>query len=406
MRTLILLFILIVGFIFSGLTVSFITPYYLYNKVVNKNYKSRWFSLDSYSKNFLKPDLNIPFKRLDLPNQNFWQKFHYGDLHIPLPVKNPFYFVVPSLKYNKKTRRTKFGISILNSGNEKISEIFFLPNGKFPSYIGSQQVFELPLVRKEIINKSNDEIWKDAFTRDISQWKIDTEQMAYNLYLLQFRSKMLKENTTRYGFLEGADKVTISLDYPNKDYEAELVINKRGNSLYSFIIVSRKGDKDAKLIRYKFIKDMDYIESTPSLADIIFREFKSLIYVDQTDHTGMLYLLSAWSHNDSKKALLEQSIFFLERGTRNENQLKSLYTYYYDRYGEFYSKRRVKNLNMKEELQLQKNILHESDDESRNIKATVAPVKIKKRNLDKEFDELIEKSQIRKAKKSKVLRID
>jgi hypothetical protein len=406
MRTLILLFLFIGGLIFTGLTLSFITPYYLYNQVVNKNYKSRWFSLDVYSKNFLKPDLNIPFKRLNLPNNNFWQKFHYGDLHIPLPVKNPFYFVVPNLQYNKKTRRTKFGISILNSGNEKISEIFFLPNGKFPNYIGNQEVFELPLVRKEIINKSNDEVWKDVFTRDISEWKIDPEQMAYHLYLLQFRSKILKSNTKKFGFLNGLDKVVIDIEYPNKDYKAELIINKRGDSLYSFVIVSRKGNKDAKLIRYKFIQDMDYIESTPSLSDIIFREFKSLTYADQVDHTGMLYLLSAWSHNDSKKELIEQSIFFLERGQRNENQLKSLYKYYFDRYNEFFSKRRVKGLNMEEELQLQKNILHEADDENKNIKASITPEPIQKRDLDQEFNDLIEKSQIKTQKKAKVLRID
>ncbi|MFT6631115.1 MAG: hypothetical protein ACJAS4_001062 [Bacteriovoracaceae bacterium] len=406
MRTLILLFLFIGGLIFTGLTLSFITPYYLYNQVVNKNYKSRWFSLDVYSKNFLKPDLNIPFQRLNLPNNNFWQKFHYGDLHIPLPVKNPFYFVVPNLQYNKKTRRTKFGISILNSGNEKISEIFFLPNGKFPNYIGNQEVFELPLVRKEIINKSNDEVWKDVFTRDISEWKIDPEQMAYHLYLLQFRSKILKSNTKKFGFLNGLDKVVIDIEYPNKDYKAELIINKRGDSLYSFVIVSRKGNKDAKLIRYKFIQDMDYIESTPSLSDIIFREFKSLTYADQVDHTGMLYLLSAWSHNDSKKELIEQSIFFLERGQRNENQLKSLYKYYFDRYNEFFSKRRVKGLNMEEELQLQKNILHEADDENKNIKASITPEPIQKRDLDQEFNDLIEKSQIKTQKKAKVLRID
>jgi hypothetical protein len=406
MRTLILLFLFIGGLIFTGLTLSFITPYYLYNQVVNKNYKSRWFSLDVYSKNFLKPNLNIPFERLNLPNNNFWQKFHYGDLHIPLPVKNPFYFVVPNLQYNKKTRRTKFGISILNSGNEKISEIFFLPNGKFPNYIGNQEVFELPLVRKEIINKSNAEVWKDVFTRDISEWKIDPEQMAYHLYLLQFRSKILKSNTKKFGFLNGLGKVVIDIEYPNKDYKAELIINKRGDSLYSFVIVSRKGNEDAKLIRYKFIQDMDYIESTPSLSDIIFREFKSLTYADQVDHTGMLYLLSAWSHNDSKKELIEQSIFFLERGQRNENQLKSLYKYYFDRYNEFFSKRRVKGLNMEEELQLQKNILHEADEENKNIKASITPEPIKKRNLDKEFNDLIENSQIKTQKKAKVLRID
>lgn len=406
MRMIILIIIFVVGLIFTGLTVSFITPYYLYNKAVNKNFKSKWFSLDVYSKEFLRPDLNIPFKKLNLPNPEFWQKFHFGDLHIPLPVKNPFFFVVPNLDYNKKTRRTKFGISILNSSNEKISEIFFLPNGRFPNYIGEQEVFELPLVRKQIVNRSNDEIWKDVFSRDISEWKIKTEDMAYNLYLLEFRSKILKSNTKTFGFLEGIDKVLIDVEYPNKDYTAELVINKRGDKLYSFLIVSRKENDEAKLIRYKFINDMDYIESTTSLSDIIFREFKSLSYADQIDHTGMLYLLSAWSHNDSKKALIEQSIFFLERGDRNQNQLKSLYKYYFDRYNKFFSKKKVKNLQMGEELELQKNILHERAEENKRLQNNIIPEPPKQRNLDKEFEDLIKNSKIKTQKKSKTLRID
>lgn len=407
MKLLILSIIVFLGISLASLTGLYMTPNYFYNKIVNQNLKTEWYSLDRYSKKYLKPADTIPFSTEKFANEDLWSTFHFGDLYIPLPVKNPFYFVVANLNYNKQTSNTKLGISILNASNEKISDIYFLPNSTFPNFMASQKLFELPIVRKQIALKTADEVWEDAFTKNITNWNIGYDEMAYNLYLLEFRSKLLKTNILKFGFLNQRKTASIEFDYKNKDYKGELFLSKRGNQIYSFIIISRKKSKEAELIRYKMIKDMGHVESSPALTDIIFKEFKGLNYKEQVDHQGMLFLLSAWSHNNSRKQILEKMIFYLERGFKNQNQLEPIYRYYYKRYGKVFSQKDVRGLNLNPELKLQINIESEKKKEinKRNATKIISPNE-KQISIEEEFDNMIDRSMKAKIKKSKSIRLD
>ena len=42
-------------------------------------------------------------KTTKLSNEDLWEKFHFEDLVIPLPVKNPFFFVAPILNESIQT---------------------------------------------------------------------------------------------------------------------------------------------------------------------------------------------------------------------------------------------------------------------------------------------------------------
>ncbi|MBT4792464.1 MAG: hypothetical protein HON90_12910 [Halobacteriovoraceae bacterium] len=381
-------------------------PQFFYNKVVKHNFKSEWYSLDNYSPNFLTPIATQGFASKKNANEQFWHKFHFGDLYIPLPVKNPFYFVSPNLSFDKKNKKSKFGISINNAKGEKISDIYFLQNIKMPSLLSSQKLFELPLIRREITRKTTDEIWKDVFSEKIAMPDLKVEQMAYNLYLLQLRSRILKQNTLSFGFLEDRDVVVVQFDYANKDYLGELFMRKRGGQIYSFIIISRKENKEASLIRYKMVNDIEYVDSSPVLSDIIMKEFKSLAYKDQVDHVGMLYLLSAWSHDDSRKSILEKAIFFLERGFKNQQQLSPLYSYYLDRYKSVYSEKNVKDLIMNEKVKLQKNIHLESKAMQEVDVNSNEPITGEALTVEEQFEKIIKKSSTVKKEKHNTLRVD
>ena len=117
--TLILL-IFSIGLIGSGTV--FVLPYYFYNQYVNKNYSNNWYGVSNYSKALIEPSSPKVLSPSKTKNERLWRKFQFGDLKIPLPVKNPFYFVTPKLKFNKKNNKTSFGLSINNSEARKMVE--------------------------------------------------------------------------------------------------------------------------------------------------------------------------------------------------------------------------------------------------------------------------------------------
>ena len=405
MRFYILYALLICSLVLIIGTGFYIMPGYLYHKTVNRNESSPWFRLQRYSKVYLAGKKETEVKSKEIKNKNLWKKFHVGDVKIPLPHKNPFYFVVPNIQFDKATRTTKFGFKILNAQDDKIMEILFLPKFGFPDFLNNQKGFELPIVAHQIQKHSTDQIWRDVLTKDISNWNIPIYEMFYNLYLLEFRSQIFKDNIKSFRMIS-ENKGLVVLDYGNNDFKAELVMNKRGEELLSFIIISRIGDKDAQMIRDKYIDEVEYLPSTPSLADIILREFKSLKYNEQVDHEGMLYLTSAWSHDMDSYQYIESIIYYLERGYKNEKQLEPFYRYLYYRYDKVFSAKMIENLNLESEIILKKNI--EYEEKTRAFienKNNSKPIPEKKATVEEEYEQII-KDTAKSKKKSRTIRID
>ncbi len=406
MRAWILWGIIIVTIIISSMTILFVTPYYVYYRVINNKLETNWFSIERYTPLYHRPNEKALSPPTKTANEQFWRKFNFGDFYLPLPVRNPFYFTIPNLKYSKQSQQTQVGLTLLDGSGDKIFHIYLLPQRPFPTLLNAQKIFELPLVRKEITKKNNAQIWKDLFTRQTKKWDISFSEMFYNLYLLELRSKILPANLKSFGLISNMQKALIELSYPNKDYEAQLILNQRGDKIFSFIVVTRKNNQEAKLIRHKMINEIEFVQSTPQLADIIIKEFKGLNYQDQIDHEGMLYLLSAWSHDHSRREILEKIIFYLERGRLNQKQLAPVYQYLFQRYGEVVSYRVVKNLDVDNELKLQINMALEKQKEESNLTPNINMKPTPQPSVQQEFDQMIEESKIPKIKKRKTLRID
>jgi len=53
----------------------------------------------------------------------------------------------------------------------------------------------------------------------------------------------------------------------------------------------------------------------------------------------MLFLLSAWSHDMNNIEMFKELIYYLERGSKNREQLKSLYRFAYQRYKKTFTTR-------------------------------------------------------------------
>lgn len=351
------IFMIIGILLISVITYVLVTPYFYYNSIVNNNEMTEWFTIPNHRKALVTPSNKKPLQLTDKDfNSDLWQKFHFQTIQIPLPVKNPYFIVAPIIKYNQKKKKTDFGISIYDGDNEILAQVYFLPSLTFPNLLTTQKLFELPIVANHIQARDDEAIWKDIFTKDISDWNLNYSEMIYNLYLLQMRSSLISAKANSYYFLANVEKAVLNMDYPDTDFNNEIIMSKRGGQIYSFILLTRRDNLEAQKIRYKVISEISYMDTTPSLTNHIYNEFKSLPYQDQVDHIGMLYLLSAWSHDQKRLEIIVSAIQYLERGRKNQRQLEPLYEYTYRLVGKTFSKKFVGGINLAPEIMLERNI--------------------------------------------------
>lgn len=331
-----------------------VSPYYYYNKILKNDYNSKWFSLNNVNEKTLTPTGKLELKEPNLGNDDLWRKFHIRDTNIPLPFKNPFFFVAPILKYNNKTKITNYGISVFGTSKLEISKVFFVNNRILPSVIRSQDLFKLPISTEILKGIPFEKIWKDVFLKDISKWDVPYSELLYNLYLLQLRSVILPDKFKTFGLIDDQTAI-VELFSKDKDYKSELVLTKRRGLIYSYLIVTDLNNNESQVLRYKYLKEISFRPSSETLSPIIYKEFKALEFKDQIGQIGMMYLISAYSHNDDP-VYLKEMIKYLERGEGNQTPLKRLYEYANERYGSTFASKIIQGLELEQDLILKRNI--------------------------------------------------
>lgn len=392
--------VLILALLFASVSLGVLgallaSPYYFYHKTVSENYRSKWYFVENYNEKLIAPDGEIKLEDPGLGNERLWRGFHLKDVLVPLPVRNPLYYAAPLLSYDRQTQKTRIGVEIYGTGGREISKIYFLDNALMGARIRSQELFKLPLVKNIVLSRSSDQIWKDLFRKDLSEWNIPFSEMAYNLYLLHLRSKLLPPGFLSYGHL-GASTGVVRLASKNKDYFSELVMTRQRGVVYSYLVVTEKNNGESKLLRYKFLKDIGFRPGSEALAGILYKEFKALPYSRKVDHEGMLYLFSAWSHRPEDKEFLKEMIFYLERGEGNQKQLGPLYEYASARYGKTFAKRAVKGLEIDSEMELKRNVELEDAARLKALRGRKAPAGQKETGVKGRF-----RQRVREAKQSK-----
>ena len=374
-----------------------ISPYYYYNQIIQKEYSSEWFYLTNFNNRFLKPDKKVELKEPNLGNDDLWKKFHIRDTFIPLPYKNPFFFVAPIFKYDKDKNTTNFGISVFGSSKLEVSKIFFVNNRLLPSVIRSQKLFRLPISTEIIRNVPSEKIWQDIFSLDLRNWEVNYTQLIYNLYILQLRSVILPQKFKSFALLDDSTGL-VELYSKDKDYKSELVLTKQRGLIYSYLIVTDLQNNESQILRYKYLKEISFRPSTSSLARILYKEFKALKFEDQISQIGMMYLISAYSHTNDK-IYIQEMIKYLERGERNQTQLKRLYEYAEMKYGETFTNRIIKGIELEDELRLKRNI----EIENKRERERLANEEIKPVKKEKTPEEIFQE-RLRKAKESKKIK--
>lgn len=400
MKKIIILFVTLIILILTVIVVAIATPFYTYEQVKSGKLRSDWYSLDRYDKRFISPNKKASANLMKMSDEENWQNFHFQDLLIPLPVRNPFYFTAPILNYYPKSRKTETGIELYLPSGRAISELKFIPIKKFGYELKVQKLFQLPLVKRIIKSFKKDQIWKDIFTKDLSNWRVSIKEMLYNLYLIQMRSILLPSNFTKFQWLDDKEQLAlVTIQSENKDFTTEVIMKKHKSTIYSYLLLTRTEVDISQAFRSKFLNSIRFRDGHPSLSNIIYREFKGLRYDKKIDHEGMLYLLSAWSHNMNNKQLVREMIEYLERGDRNQKQLLPIYRYAVKRWGTTFSVRYVEGLT-DEQINLQRSIeLEQQKNEKRLLEESVKEIKPKPLKPEDEMHQMLQRAKKSKNKK-------
>ena len=390
-KTLILsLFIISVLLLFFAAAAAY--PYYIYGQVLQGDYENDWFEVRSYKDSLLVPDEAVELSNIDKSNEDLWSKFHLMDVVIPLPVQNPFYNITADIQYDKKKKINNLGLVVLGTNNKEILKIYFNQNSSMPNVINNQKLFKLPIVKKIISSFDDNKVWRDIFSKDISDWNLGVKDMIYHLYLLELRSRLVPKRVVSYKLLKDSDTVIIEVESKNKDYRTELVLTRSRGFIYSYLLVTRLKSDESKKLRERLLDGITFRAGSEYLSRIIYQEFKNLSFKNKTDHMGMLYLISAWSHNPNNEALIQEMIFYLQRGESNEKQIEPLIEYAYRRYDKTFVTKDISNLNLDEKIIFKSKVELEKENELKEVKAATqaidtTPVVPEKNIFDKKLDE-------------------
>lgn len=342
-------------------------PYIYYNRLIEGKVSNKYFKLPYWDQRFLVPPKQIEVKKIPDDFSTLWREFHLRDVVIPLPAGHPMFKTIPLVELGKESEDPLLGIQFRSPTGREMARVYLLKNGAWNDHLDDQELFKLPLVRRELDKVPHQQVWKDLFTKNITGWELPWQQMAYNLYILNLRAAMFPQGLLNYVLLSDGKKALVELESKNKDYRTEIIFEFEQGLLLSYLLISELGNTDSQDLRSRFIEKISFRTSTKELAPLIYSEFKQLSFNRQTDQEGMLFLFSAWSHDMDQVDMLKEMIYFLERGEKNHDQLKPLYRYAYKRYNKTFTSRDVGLEEDDDDIRLQRRIELEAIAERKRV---------------------------------------
>lgn len=313
-----------------GITVS---PYLAYKETIKGNYFSKYFKLDHYSDFYLSPERYPYYLDRQKSADNLWKDIHIGDVIVPLPYRNPLYKVLPVLKHTNKKNFPDMGLKFYDIHDREIARIYFVPNGQFRHRMNAQELFKLPISRNILGQVSEFDIWSDIFSKPIENKKNDYPEMIYNLYLIQLRHDLLPQEAVGYGHIGQPEIGIVRLGTQDKDFNSELVMTMKNRMIYSYVLFTRKQNEEALELRDRLIRRIKFQRGSLNIAQISYKEFKTLPFRRRSSSEGLLYLYAAWSNWEAKREeLMKEMIFYMEKGGM-DSLLDNIYNYALKVYG-------------------------------------------------------------------------
>ncbi|MFX3675738.1 MAG: hypothetical protein ACN6I6_01750 [bacterium] len=379
MRRIIIPVALLIVVALSALLMAFM-PYHFYYVALDNGLDSRFLKTKKVPEPFLST------KSLELEQADFtttdslirWRNFHVGNYILPLPVRHPYFLLVPEISLDQN-QKPIIGWDLQNQNLKAEISLKFLSSVAYTYPFEENLLFNLPIVKNHILAVSTQAIWRDLFTLDLrlpslgdsgliawiqSLWSISYNEIAYKLFILKTRQLLFPSEVTRLSYDESKSMGVVEMkpaqteDLVDDNTKVEVLYLLREGLVQRLQLSTRRYSKIAQSYRTRAIEGLEWKVSNPDETVQIYNEFNKLSYEKKIDQEGMTYLFAGWTHVPKQEEFLRTMIQFLERGKRNKVHLKSLYQYGYDLFGTSFSSQK-ENLRETEQRKLERKISEE-----------------------------------------------
>ena len=334
---------------------AYFYPYYVYYEIVNegKDFKNEYLNFKVKTNIHVIPQYysNKLVKGTYDQDESRWEEFNFSNFNIPLPIRHPIYSLIPAIQ------DLNFGLSL---GGKYVdfenSEYFSFNTGNiipFENILKNDKVFQVSRFRKFINQKSKKSVFNDILNKDL-QLKIDKnmalierveylrsipfEELVYNLHILNLRNQLIPEYASNYSVLKGRNIIVVEKESRNDNnfYEEE-IYTYSSEKIYKLKIRTKKEDLLGASAHDRFINKLKFSKSSLDAKDMLYANYRKLPYDRKVAETGMIYLLSSWTHDPKNRGFEKQMIQFLEKGENNLNFLTPLYEYSYMKFNTNFS---------------------------------------------------------------------
>lgn len=253
--------------------------------------------------------VKIPEKSIN--RDEGWERVQVSNFNFLLPTTHPFYQILPL--FHMINEKFIFGVELKSSSSKDIASLQFLDSRYLSKGSSVQKIFELPLAKKVLAQKSVKQLWSDLFELNVDQFSDDIEVLIYQLFIVDLRSRFFPPKTKAFGLIT-PERALVELESTDKDYRNDLVLINRQGHIVSYIVRSHLLNSDAQKMRDYYINNIKYQDNNSSISEIIYKEFKQLPYEDKVAKRGMTHLFSAWSSSPKNPEYVQEMVFYLEKG--------------------------------------------------------------------------------------------
>lgn len=324
-----------------------IAPYHIYTLTLTEGVNTRFLKMRPTSAQYYdgkilnkeQPDTILS------ESKTIYNPLHFKNFELILPTNFPSINFIPNIKVESEV--PKIGAMFIDSKNKFHFSFMIEHEFKFKTNLINQDLYFLPFFRSYIETHSEEEKWKDIFSKTLSlpsnegksffetlkvvnQYKY--QELVYNLYILNNRVSVLPEKFNQIYFDPESSLGIIELENINSILVERVLFLKDG-FIYPITIKTNLNSKFGRFSRLKIINNLKFKASTKDSAIPIYVDYQNLEYADRIEQKGMIYLYSAWSHDLDNKEYIRLIIQFLERGNSNIKYLKTFYEYAFKKFG-------------------------------------------------------------------------
>ena len=145
-----LIFLGIILVITSAFVAVIFSPYFIYQKAINRGFSSSFLSIEAADGFMLKPK-EFKIKKIDefmAQNERRWKTFHFSNYKVPLPLQHPTLDLLPVIQ--EKKGMAIFGGDIVDRKNSHKFKFIAGEILDLDYQIEKQKLFTLPVFKEDL----------------------------------------------------------------------------------------------------------------------------------------------------------------------------------------------------------------------------------------------------------------